>query len=40
MKKLVLGLGNELPGDEGPGIQVVRKLKQEIGLKAIPRSRL
>jgi len=30
MKTLVLGLGNELYGDDGAGIQVVRKLKQEL----------
>jgi hydrogenase maturation protease len=30
MKILVLGLGNELYGDDGAGIQVVRKLKQEL----------
>jgi len=30
MKTLVLGLGNELYGDDGVGIHVVRKLKQEL----------
>ncbi len=40
MKTLVLGLGNELSGDEGPSIQAVRKLRQEFGLKSLPRSRL
>lgn len=33
MKTLVLGLGNELYGDDGAGIQVVRKLKQELELQ-------
>lgn len=30
MKTLVLGLGNELYGDDGVGIQVIRHLKQEL----------
>jgi Ni,Fe-hydrogenase maturation factor len=34
MKTLVLGLGKELFGDDSAGIQAVRKLKQELGLKA------
>jgi hydrogenase maturation protease len=31
IKTLVLGLGNELYGDDGVGIHVVRRLKQKIG---------
>lgn len=35
MKTLVLGLGNELYGDDGVGIHVIRQLRKEIkGLKA------
>jgi hydrogenase maturation protease len=30
MKTLVLGLGNELYGDDGVGIQIIRRLKQEV----------
>ena len=33
MKTLVLGLGNELYGDDGVGIQVVRRLKEEAAEK-------
>ena len=33
MKTLVLGLGNELYGDDGAGIQAVRKLRQELKLQ-------
>ena len=30
MKTLVLGLGNELYGDDGVGIHVVRKMRQDL----------
>jgi hydrogenase maturation protease len=31
MKTLVLGMGNELYGDDGVGIHVVRRMKPEVG---------
>jgi hydrogenase maturation protease len=34
VKTLLLGLGNDLYGDDGVGIQVVRRLKEEAAAKA------
>lgn len=37
MKTLLLGLGNELYGDDGVGIRVVRKIKEEAAKKKPPK---